>query len=190
MPLAETGRRGHITRSRPSLSCVICRRRKNGCGREQPACSNCFRIQEACQYDANIRDRSTQQVTRKGNPHLLLGRTRSLGSKSASVLTGDTSAEGSESARQMTTPSTMNTTTGDLGSDASRKRLRTSNGLPPLQEFANSPTAVKPASMNEERGTGTSTDDEHSEIRVFNARPSGYLSIRSGGQVRHVGNGF
>ncbi len=135
MPPAKTRRRGHITRPRPSLSCVICQRRKVRCGREQPACSNCVRIQEACQYDADNRDLSTPQVTRKGNPHLVPGKTWDLGSKPASIPTGDTPPEDSERAIQMTTPSITNGTTVNLGSDASRKRLRTSNGLTPLQEF-------------------------------------------------------
>lgn len=190
MPPAKTRRRGHITRPRPSMSCAICRGRKVRCGREQPACSNCVRIQEACQYDADNRDLSTPQVTRKGNPHLVPGKTCDLGSKPASIPTGDTPPEDSERAIQMTTPSITNSTTVNLGSDASRKRLRTSNGLTPLQEFTNSPKAVQPTSVNEEIGTGTPADNENAALREFDARPSGYLSIRSGGQVHHVGNGF
>lgn len=51
-----------ITRPRISLSCVVCRRRKVRCGREQPACSNCVRINEACEYEADVRDRSRSQA--------------------------------------------------------------------------------------------------------------------------------
>lgn len=43
-----------ITRPRQSFSCVVCRRRKVRCGREQPACSNCVRIRETCEYEADI----------------------------------------------------------------------------------------------------------------------------------------
>lgn len=190
MPPAETRRRRQITRPRPSLSCVICRRRKVRCGREQPACSNCVRIQEACQYEAANRDLSTPQVTRKSNPNPLPGNTRDLGSNPASILTGDASPEDSERAIQTTTPSITNATTPNPESDASRKRLRTSNGLTPVQEFTNSPKAVQPTSVDEEMGTGTSADNEHAALRGFDVRPSGYLSIRSGDQVRHVSNGF
>ena len=54
-----------ITRPRPSLSCVVCRRRKVRCGREQPACGNCVRIQETCEYEGDARDGSGPQAKRK-----------------------------------------------------------------------------------------------------------------------------
>ena len=85
MPPAESGQHGHITRPRPSLSCVICRRRKVRCGREQPACSNCVRAQETCKYQSDIQ-RSTPQPKRK------LG----LGSSRAEVVTARSSPRTTE----------------------------------------------------------------------------------------------
>jgi hypothetical protein len=41
----------HGTKYRPSLSCSVCRRRKVKCGKEKPACGNCVRMDEVCEYD-------------------------------------------------------------------------------------------------------------------------------------------
>lgn len=54
-----------ISRPRQSLSCFVCKRRKVRCGREQPACSNCLRTHETCQYEHDILDRATRQKKRK-----------------------------------------------------------------------------------------------------------------------------
>lgn len=51
-----------IKKPRPSLSCIVCRRRKVRCGREQPACANCVRMEEKCMYKTTVRDDSTSQV--------------------------------------------------------------------------------------------------------------------------------
>ncbi|KAJ5939549.1 Transcription factor [Penicillium verhagenii] len=63
-----TGRKMPAPQSRPikkpriSLSCIVCRRRKVGCGREQPECANCVRMKENCVYQAMTRDESTGRV--------------------------------------------------------------------------------------------------------------------------------
>ena len=54
-----------LTRPRQSLTCVVCRRRKVRCGREQPACSNCVRIREACEYESDSLDGASRQDKRK-----------------------------------------------------------------------------------------------------------------------------
>ena len=64
MPSAEPRQIG-ITRPRQSLSCVVCRRRKVRCGREQPACSNCIRIEVVCEYESDPPDWASRQVKRK-----------------------------------------------------------------------------------------------------------------------------
>ncbi|EAW09506.1 C6 zinc finger domain protein [Aspergillus clavatus NRRL 1] len=51
-----------IRKPRVSLSCIVCRRRKVRCGREQPECANCVRMQETCVYQAMRRDESTGRV--------------------------------------------------------------------------------------------------------------------------------
>ncbi|KAK8017827.1 hypothetical protein PG993_014153 [Apiospora rasikravindrae] len=40
---------------RPMLNCITCRRRKVRCGREQPACTNCLRLNEHCGYEPSPR---------------------------------------------------------------------------------------------------------------------------------------
>lgn len=50
-----------IRRPRPSYNCIVCRRRKVRCGKEQPACSNCLRIGEDCRYDVPLPSKSAQQ---------------------------------------------------------------------------------------------------------------------------------
>ena len=54
-----------IARPRQSLSCLACRRRKVRCGREQPACSNCVRFHEACEYESEAPDSVNRQAKRK-----------------------------------------------------------------------------------------------------------------------------
>lgn len=51
-----------IKKPRISLSCIVCRRRKVRCGREQPECANCVRMKETCVYRAMARDESTGRV--------------------------------------------------------------------------------------------------------------------------------
>ncbi|KAJ5419975.1 hypothetical protein N7465_002494 [Penicillium sp. CMV-2018d] len=55
MPLSEPR---HAKKPRLSLSCIVCRRRKVRCGREQPQCANCVRMKENCVYRAIVRDES------------------------------------------------------------------------------------------------------------------------------------
>ncbi|KAJ5186746.1 hypothetical protein N7449_011510 [Penicillium cf. viridicatum] len=59
MPLSEPRQ---IKKPRLSLSCIVCRRRKVRCGREQPECANCVRMKENCVYRAIVRDESTGRV--------------------------------------------------------------------------------------------------------------------------------
>lgn len=59
MPLSELRQ---IKKPRLSLSCIVCRRRKVRCGREQPECANCVRMKENCVYRAMVRDESTGRV--------------------------------------------------------------------------------------------------------------------------------
>lgn len=59
MPLSEPRQ---IKKPRLSLSCIVCRRRKVRCGREQPECANCVRMKETCVYRAMVRDESTGRV--------------------------------------------------------------------------------------------------------------------------------
>ncbi|OBT81280.1 hypothetical protein VE02_10150 [Pseudogymnoascus sp. 03VT05] len=40
-----------ITRSRPSLNCLPCKRRKIKCGKQRPACFHCKRLNESCVYE-------------------------------------------------------------------------------------------------------------------------------------------
>ncbi|KAJ5769079.1 hypothetical protein N7520_003638 [Penicillium odoratum] len=47
-----------IKKPRLSLSCIVCRRRKVRCDREQPECANCVRMKEKCVYQALVNDNS------------------------------------------------------------------------------------------------------------------------------------
>ncbi|KAJ5605719.1 hypothetical protein N7510_008500 [Penicillium lagena] len=53
-----------IKRPRLALSCIVCRRRKVRCGKEQPQCNNCVRMNEACVYNIGARDPWTGRVQR------------------------------------------------------------------------------------------------------------------------------
>ena len=65
MPSTE-GR--HITRPRQSFSCLVCRRRKVRCGKQQPACSNCVRIRETCEYESDLQFQSKAAVHPQPKP--------------------------------------------------------------------------------------------------------------------------
>ncbi|KAJ5574261.1 uncharacterized protein N7459_008688 [Penicillium hispanicum] len=52
-------------RPRLALSCVVCRRRKVRCGKEQPQCNNCVRIGENCVYNVGSRDPETGRILRE-----------------------------------------------------------------------------------------------------------------------------
>ena len=64
MPSTDARRVG-IMRPRQSLSCIVCRRRKIRCGKEQPACANCVRFNETCKYETDKPDLASRQAKRK-----------------------------------------------------------------------------------------------------------------------------
>ncbi len=74
MPPIE-GRQVGIARPRQALSCLVCRRRKVRCGREQPACSNCVRFHEACEYESDPPDSANRQAKRKNTTSSSRGET-------------------------------------------------------------------------------------------------------------------
>lgn len=90
----------------------------------------------------------------------------------------------------MVTPPIVNTPSRELGIDPSRKRPRTSSVRKPLQGFANSQDEVQPALLNKGNRTQTSADTGNSEENDYSTGSPGYLSVRGGGQVRHVSNAF
>ncbi|KAJ6106325.1 hypothetical protein N7512_009842 [Penicillium capsulatum] len=53
-----------VKRPRLAWNCVVCRRRKVKCGKEQPQCHNCTRLGETCVYNIGTRDPSTGRVLR------------------------------------------------------------------------------------------------------------------------------
>jgi Fungal Zn(2)-Cys(6) binuclear cluster domain len=57
----------HITRPRPSLSCAICRRRKVRCGKEQPKCGNCKRMNESCVYESDVYNSQSKSAAKGFN---------------------------------------------------------------------------------------------------------------------------
>lgn len=51
-----------VKRPRLSLSCSVCRSRKVRCGREQPECTNCLRMNKTCVYKSLVRDELTGRL--------------------------------------------------------------------------------------------------------------------------------
>ncbi|EED18013.1 hypothetical protein TSTA_117850 [Talaromyces stipitatus ATCC 10500] len=51
-----------VKRPRISLSCSVCRSRKVRCGREQPACTNCIRLNKTCVYKAVVLEKSANRA--------------------------------------------------------------------------------------------------------------------------------
>lgn len=64
MPSTDARKVG-IMRPRQSLSCIVCRRRKVRCGKEQPACGNCVRFNETCEYEINTPCSASRLAKRK-----------------------------------------------------------------------------------------------------------------------------
>lgn len=85
-----------VKRPRLALSCVVCRRRKVRCGKEQPQCRNCERLGENCAYDTGVRDTDTGRVLR-------VEETRENHSTSVAA-SGEPTSKGPEKAAELVTP--------------------------------------------------------------------------------------
>ncbi|KAJ5359813.1 Transcription factor [Penicillium concentricum] len=185
MPLSEPR---HIKKPRLSLSCIVCRRRKVRCGREQPQCANCVRMKENCVYRAMVRDEST-------------GRVRPVSPQ-------DRDARDSDARLDLPWP--------HWGPDAnapypekpsrppSRPQLSNASPSPHRQLYPTVPSweeaiqlpHFRDASVPQIRGSSTTTRDP-SPVPSTSSFPTlrdplcrDYLSIRRGGRVRYVGRTF
>ena len=230
MPPSESRQ---ITRPRTSLSCLICRRRKVRCGREQPACNNCVKMNEACEYEKDMPDRAALQAERNQSyqaHHSEPGTESSEPSSDPSATTDNTSSSASTFYQNPSSSTSSllfsqpaqgpphglahafaNTPQswipgGREGQNpqqpaqaSSRKRPRTPVGfIPQRQEqpadiatpMLDSPLSHSSVRENTRATTYAASDggDGHEDIHAIDS--SGYLNVRSGGQVRYVGGAF
>ncbi|OQE40828.1 hypothetical protein PENCOP_c005G02910 [Penicillium coprophilum] len=181
MPLSKPR---HIKKPRLSLSCIVCRRRKVRCGREQPECANCVRMKDNCVYRAMVRDEST-------------GRVRPLSPKEV---------RGSDARPDLPWPcwgQDANALYLDKPLRPPSRQLSTASPAPHRQELY--PTAPsweeatqllrdRDAGVPELRGSSTTQDPSPVPTNSFPTLSgplcSDYLSIRRGGRVRYIGRNF
>ncbi|KAJ5186081.1 Transcription factor [Penicillium cf. griseofulvum] len=159
-----------IKKPRLSLSCIVCRRRKVRCGREQPDCANCVRMKENCVYRTMVRDEST-------------GRVRPVSPRDS----GESRESRDSNARQ---------DLPWLHRDAYPKPSRPPSHSPSPQH----PTvpsweeAIQQPSYEVPIGSATTTRDPSpvpsSSFLTLNPLCRDYLSIRRGGRVRYIGRTF
>nr|QWQ58167.1 MacR [Penicillium rubens] len=189
MPLSEPRQ---IKKPRLSLSCIVCRRRKVRCGREQPECANCVRMKENCVYRAMVRDESTGRV------------------RPVSPQDKDSRDSTSDARPDLSWPHWGRDTNAPYPDKPSRPPSRpqvSANASPSPQRQEPYPTvpsweeaiqlpSYRDANAPQINGSSTTTRDPSPapSTRLFRA-PSeppcrDYLSIRRGGRVRYVGQTF
>ncbi|CAI7639452.1 unnamed protein product [Penicillium glandicola] len=188
MPLSEPRQ---IKKPRLSLSCIVCRRRKVRCGREQPECANCVRMKENCVYRTMIRDESTGRV------------------RPVSPQDGHSSHSTSDARPDLPWPHWARDANAPYSAKPSRppSRPQVSNASPsphqqdpyptvPSWEEAIQLPSYRDASAPQISGSSANTRDP-SPVPSTTSPPTlsdplchDYLSIRRGGRVRYVGRTF
>jgi hypothetical protein len=159
-----------IKKPRLSLSCIVCRRRKVRCGREQPECANCVRMKENCVYRAMVRDESTGRV-RPVSPKDFRDSRESRDSRDSNVrqdLPWLQDAYPKPSRPPSHSPSPQYPT------------------VPSWEEAIQLPSYEVP-------GSSTTTRDPSplpSSFPTLSPLCRDYLSIRRGGRVRYIGQNF
>lgn len=69
LPTSSKTQRTVITRSRPSLSCLPCRRRKVKCDKQHPICNSCVKASIECSFGGDSGPPTPTGVKRRLNDH-------------------------------------------------------------------------------------------------------------------------
>ncbi|KAH8698354.1 hypothetical protein BGW36DRAFT_144614 [Talaromyces proteolyticus] len=202
--MAAPGSR-QVKRPRLSLSCVVCRARKVRCGREQPECTNCTRMNKKCVYKTMVRDELTGRVRQlslspkdRDPAELNLPHSNELPGRSSNLLWS---------------PPAVATGLTDLGEariphmSSSSSRNRSLSGTDPGQ----SRTQQHPVHGDLANPTVPSWEEamqvpsDHNITRPANSRPPNqrassqnpseilspdYLSLRRGARIQYIGKAF
>lgn len=185
MPPSESRQ---ITRPRPSLSCAICRRRKVRCGREQPTCNNCVKMNEACEYETDMSDRSAFQAKRNQPTTTAFETHANWTARDNSSSASTRQAHYSEASREPTdlssdpsattdnTPSSASTSSHHPSSNSSASlfpQRPQSQGL--AQGFSNDQQSWNPAGRerqgNQQSGTSSSRKRPHTPVDYISPQP-------------------
>jgi hypothetical protein len=187
-----------VKRPRLSLSCSVCRIRKVRCGREQPECTNCLRMNKKCVYESLVRDKLTGRLRLpspspqdKDLARLDLQNNPPSQAKPVTVL-GDVRPTQSHSNRDDSVSTGINSNS-DLIQPLPREHQM------PLDK-------VHPKVPTWEKAIQGPVNHDASAARITLAAPSDqrlsspdhrpyilspdYLSLRRGGRVRYVGKAF
>lgn len=181
----------HVKRPRLSLSCIVCRRRKVRCGREQPECTNCIRMNKACIYKAMVRDELTGRVRQLSPSPQVTDSTRP-GHRDNDVNGSSTNLGWPQWPRQ-----DANTRVGPAaatgGPRVVQPRLPADLGHPAVLSWEE---AMQVPSDHDIPGPSSSVQleapsDQQSPSPNHGDIPSlDYLSLRRGARVRYIGKAF
>lgn len=187
----------HIQRSRPSLSCLTCRRRKVRCGREKSICHNCVRMDETCIYENDIPQLNGSHAKKRPAKNPFKGGVAQ--SKASRAYLEEDSAESSDSLAQIqgnmsSTPSAfLGTAVGDAeGNEPAGSYLPLVDDATFVQddswEFHGTASTILPGETSGQREYGNMLSSALSGLNNPNGspliRPNQY-SPRS--QMRHQG---
>jgi hypothetical protein len=177
----------YVKRPRLSLSCIVCRRRKVRCGREQPECTNCIRMNKTCIYKTMARDELTGRV-RQLSPSSQERdatepdpRNNDVDGRSAKLLWSQWTGRDANPAAEIG------------GAHVVQRRLPADQGHPTVPSWEE---AMQVPSDHDIPGTGGSVqpgalpDQPSSSQNHRHILSLDYLSLRRGARVRYIGKAF
>lgn len=157
-----------VKRPRLSLNCTVCRDRKVRCGREQPQCTNCIRMNRTCVYQGMVRDKLTGRV-----------RPLSPGPQDGN-LTGQSSSDRDSSS------------SGTGQGQPQPREYQVSEDLVHPTVSSLEESMPVPRIHDGIGGWSGALPDQNLSLQPprANILPSAYLSVRTGGRVRYIGKSF
>ena len=191
-----------VKRPRLSLSCGVCRSRKVRCGREQPECTNCLRMNKTCVYESLVRDELTGRLRQPpaSNQDRIFARVSSHNTPAWSQANSFTDF-GAIRPTQNHSSQDDSIGTGinksiDLNPPLPREHQvpldKVYPKVPTWEEVIQGPvnqdisgSGATSTALFDQRSSRSSSQD-HQPDRLS----SDYLSLRRGGRVRYIGKAF
>lgn len=185
-----------VKRPRLSLSCSVCRSRKVRCGREQPECTNCLRMNKTCVYESLVRDELTGRLRQSpaSNRDRDFTRVDSHKTPTWSQANPFTEFEGirptQNHSSQDDSISTGINNSIDLNLPLPRERRvpldKVHPKVPTWEEVLQGPVNQDISGSGPTSTALRSSSQDHRPDRLS----PDYLSLRRGGRVRYIGKAF
>lgn len=188
-----------VKRPRMSLSCIVCRQRKVRCGREQPECTNCIRMNKKCLYNSLVRDELTGRIRQPspGTQDSDLARLDPQKNQTWSQVNPVTRLGDIRPTQSYPNWEDSISTTINRSSDPNQPMPR-EHQVPLVQVHPKVHTweeAIQGPVNHDISGSGiTPAALSHQELSSQNNQPDmlspDYISLRRGGRVRYIGKAF